>query len=98
MSSSRNKAIGTERSIVDWRVWHENYDSPGSRLSRRLRSVQEQIRKVLDNSPPGRLRVVSLCAGQGRDLLEVLADHPRRGDVGARLVELDERNTFLAEE
>lgn len=83
---------------MDWRVWHENYDSPGSRLSRRLRSVQEQIRKVLDSSPPGRLRVVSLCAGQGRDLLEVLADHPRRSDVRARLVELDERNTFLAEE
>lgn len=33
--------------------------------------------------------MVSLCAGQGRDLLEVLADHPRRADVHARLVELD---------
>jgi hypothetical protein len=42
--------------------------------------------------------VISLCAGQGRDLLEVLAEHPRRGDVRARLVELDERNTALARE
>jgi hypothetical protein len=33
--------------------------------------------------------VISLCAGQGRDLLGVLADHPRREDVRARLVELD---------
>lgn len=40
--------------------------------------------------------MVSLCAGQGRDLLEVLADHPRRADVRARLVELDERNTAVA--
>jgi hypothetical protein len=34
--------------------------------------------------------VVSLCSGEGRDLLGVLADHPRRDDVTARLVELDE--------
>jgi hypothetical protein len=30
-----------------------------------------------------------MCAGQGRDLLGVLADHPRAGDVRGRLVELD---------
>lgn len=35
--------------------------------------------------------MISLCAGQGRDLLEVLAGHPRRHDVRARLVELDSR-------
>jgi hypothetical protein len=51
----------------------------------------------LDDSPPGPLRVLSLCAGQGRDLLEVLADHPRRDDVRARLVELDPRNAAVAE-
>jgi len=37
-------------------------------------------------------------AGQGPDLLDVLADHRRRDDVRARLVELDSRNTALAEE
>ncbi|TDV57562.1 hypothetical protein CLV71_101433 [Actinophytocola oryzae] len=42
--------------------------------------------------------MVSLCAGQGRDLLEVLADHPRRDDVRARLVELDPGNTAVARE
>jgi hypothetical protein len=41
--------------------------------------------------------VISLCAGQGRDLLGVLADHPRRGDVRARLVELDARIAAVAE-
>jgi hypothetical protein len=81
---------------VDWRTWHDDYDLPGSWLARRLRAVQEQIRAVLDDSPPGPVRVLSLCAGQGRDLLEVLADHPRRADVLARLVELDERNTAVA--
>jgi hypothetical protein len=30
-----------------------------------------------------------MCAGDGRDLLDVLADHPRAADVRGRLVELD---------
>lgn len=81
---------------MDWRVWHDKYDSPDSRMARRLRTVQDQIRTALDSSRPGPLRVISLCAGQGRDLLEVLYDHPRRNDVRARLVELDEQNTALA--
>jgi hypothetical protein len=38
-----------------------------------------------------------MCAGQGRDLLGVLCDHPRRNDVRARLVELDPRNAAHAE-
>ena len=83
---------------MDWRVWHDKYDSPSSRMAERLRTVQGQIVTALDSCPPGPLRVISLCAGQGRDLLEVLADHPRRNDVRARLVELDERNTAFAEQ
>ena len=82
---------------MDWRAWHDEYDLPGSWMARRLLVVQQQIRRVLDDSPPGPLRVVSLCAGQGRDLLGVLAGHPRRDDVRARLVELDPRNTDAAE-
>ena len=45
---------------------------------------------------PGPLRAISLCAGQGRDLISALAGHPRRYDVRARLVELDPRNTETA--
>jgi hypothetical protein len=74
---------------MDWKTWHERYDDPGSELSRRLEAVKEQVRGALDRAPAGPVPVVSLCAGQGRDLLEVLADHPRRADVQARLVELD---------
>ena len=81
---------------MDWRTWHDDYDRPGSWQARRLRVVQQRIRIALDDSPPGPLRAVSLCAGQGRDLLEVLAGHPRRDDVRARLVELDERNAAAA--
>ena len=82
---------------MDWHGWHADYDRPDSALSRRLRAVQAQVRAALDDAPPGPLRVLSLCAGQGRDLLGVLADHPRRDDVRARLVELDPRNAAVAE-
>lgn len=77
---------------TDWKSWHDNYDDPDSAMSRRLRVVQRHIRDALDEAPPGPIRVVSVCAGQGRDLLEVLETHPRRDDVVARLVELDPRN------
>ncbi|GII67199.1 hypothetical protein Skr01_72840 [Sphaerisporangium krabiense] len=83
---------------MDWRTWHDGYDVPDSPLARRLRVVQERTRLALDRCPPGPLRVVSLCSGQGRDVLGVLADHPRRDDVHARLVELDPGNTAIAEE
>ena len=81
---------------MDWKDWHHAYDVADSSMARRLRAVQEQIRRALDAAPPGPLTAVSLCAGEGRDLLPVLADHPRRDEVRARLVELDPRNTAVA--
>ncbi len=80
----------------DWYAWHDDYDRPDSALARRLGWVQDRIRVALDEAPPGQVRAISLCAGQGRDLIGVLASHPRRGDVTARLVELDPRNTAVA--
>jgi hypothetical protein len=81
---------------VDWREWHDRYEVHDSSLGRRLRVVQEWIGLALDSAGSGELRVVSLCAGQARDLLGVLPEHPRRHDVRARLVELDERNAVIA--
>ena len=81
----------------DWVEWHQLYDAPDSPLSRRLVIVQRAIREALDRAPAGPVPVVSLCAGQGRDLIGAIADHPRRHDVIARLVELDERNTDVAQ-
>ena len=83
----------TER---DWYAWHHDYDEPSTALARRLAAVQDQIRTALDAAPPGPLRAISLCAGQGRDLIGALARHPRRDDVSACLVELDPRNAEVA--
>jgi putative methyltransferase len=80
----------------DWYDWHRDYDVPGSVIAQRLTAVQERIAAALDGFPAGPVRVLSLCAGQGRDLLGVLAGHPRRDDVTARLVELDPRNADVA--
>jgi hypothetical protein len=82
----------------DWVAWHERYDDPSSLLSRRLAIVQGHIRAALDAAPAGPIHAISLCAGQGRDLIGALAGHPRRLDVAARLVELDPTNAALAAE
>jgi hypothetical protein len=76
-------------STHDWHEWHAAYDQPDSPLARRLATVQGCIAVALDAARPGPIRVVSMCAGEGRDLLGVLEHHPRRADVQGRLVELD---------
>lgn len=58
--------------------------------------MQGHLRSELNHAPAGNVRLISLCAGQGRDVIGVLAGHPRRDDVRARLVELDERNVAFA--
>ena len=80
----------------DWVEWHRGYDDPGSLLSRRGKLVQGHLRAELDRAPAGEVRLVSLCAGQGRDVIGALTGHPRRDEVRARLIEMDERNVALA--
>lgn len=72
----------------DWFEWHDLYNTE-PKLQQRLQIVQEYIRSAIDASNPGIIRVVSLCAGDGRDLLSTLYSHPRAKDVYARLVELN---------
>jgi hypothetical protein len=72
-----------------WVRWHQHYEDPDSPLSVRLRLVQAALRRALDEAPAGPLSIVSLCAGQGRDVIDVLAGHQRTPEVRALLVELD---------
>jgi hypothetical protein len=73
----------------DWAQWHEAYGEPDSSLAQRLMVVQERIRDAVSSAAPGPIRIVSMCAGDGRDLIGALLDHPRRADVRARLLELN---------
>lgn len=72
-----------------WVRWHRRYDVEGSSLCRRLAVVQRYLRGALDAAASGPIQVLSLCAGRGHDVIDVVADHPRRSDVTARLVELE---------
>jgi hypothetical protein len=80
----------------DYVAWHDEYDTPGSRLHQRLQVVIELIGRALDGSPPGPVRFVSLCAGQGHDVLTVASTHGRGTDLEGRLVELDPDNVAAA--
>ena len=79
---------------MDWLAWHEGYADPTTRNAQRLKVVQAHIRAVLDRVEAPTVRVVSFCSGSGADLLPVLAEHPARQRVRARLVE---SNPELAE-
>jgi hypothetical protein len=72
----------------EWRSWHRQYGRDRL-LARRLAVVQRLLRQRLDRSPRGRIRLLSLCAGDGRDVVGALDSHPRARDVTGRLVELD---------
>ena len=80
----------------DWARWHDGYEDPYSALSTRLAIVRAHLADAITAAPPGPVSLVSLCAGQGHDVLGVLPGHPRRDDVTAVLVELDPRNARLA--
>ena len=72
----------------DWIAWHAAYDDD-TPLHHRLLAVQRRIRDALSERPDGSIRVISACAGEGRDLFGAMVDHPRASDVHGRLVELD---------
>jgi len=95
---ARVRAPGQDGLVTDWVAWHRGYDDPSSSLSVRLERVSWHLGRAIDRAPAGPVRLVSLCAGQGNDVLGVLPGHPRRDDVSALLVEADATNAALARE
>lgn len=83
---------------TDWSRWHDAYARPGSGLGDRLAAVRNQIRRHLDVTAPDPVRVISACAGDGRDLLGVLATRNDANRVSALLVEYDAGLAALAGE
>jgi hypothetical protein len=61
--------------MTDWRAWHASYDDASTSLARRLLVVRHRVSEVLaSRAPSTSLRIASLCAGDGRDLLPGLAE------------------------
>jgi hypothetical protein len=71
----------------DYLKWHEAYDDPNSDLSWRLKQAQTYVRQALDHLS-GPVTVLSLCAGDGRDVLQVLGDRDDSSRVHTTLIEL----------
>lgn len=84
--------------LRDYVRWHDEYDQPGSRLWFRGLVVEHLLAAAFDAAEPGPITLVSMCAGQGRDVATVVARHRRGGDVRGRLVELDPHNAAVARE
>ena len=82
--------------LRDYRAWHDQYEDPNSPLAQRLLLVRRRLGGLLTAAQEGPIRILSLCAGQGRDILGVLPNHARRADVSAVLVELDPENVRSA--
>jgi hypothetical protein len=80
----------------DWVLWQQLYENPQRVVAQRLLIVQRLIREFLAARAGAEVSVVSVCAGQGRDILGVLADHPDHGSVRGYLVELNPTNTAEA--
>jgi len=63
-----------------------------NRYQQRLEAVQQHLIERLDSVPCGPIRLISICAGDGRDVIGVLQTHERRKEMSAWLVELDRQS------
>lgn len=74
--------------MADWVDWHGRYEDPTSTQARRLPVVRRRIGEALDILGSSARRALSLCAGDGRDVLPELAARPHL-QVECLLVEGD---------
>ena len=72
---------------LGWKPRRSYPDYQKNRFQQRLLAVQEHLAECLDSSPRGSVHIISMCAGDGSDVIGVLGSHPRRSDVFAWLVE-----------
>jgi hypothetical protein len=71
---------------MDWAKWHDLYDV-SIPLKERLMAVREQIAAAAAKVTGQSLHLVSICAGDGRDVIGTFAAADARQDVHATLIE-----------
>lgn len=74
--------------LRNYQEWHKEYDDPDSGISWRLRAVQRYLTDALE-ATTGPVRVLSSCSGDGRNIIEVLAQREDADRVQVTLVEID---------
>jgi hypothetical protein len=74
-----------------WGVWSSWPDEAyrQNRYHQRLLTVQGHLADCILGVAQGPVRILSICAGDGRDVIGVVDSHSRRSDISASLVELD---------
>jgi Putative methyltransferase len=80
----------------EWSGWPEEAYQR-ERYQQRLSAVHEHLTECLNLAPQGGVRSISVCSGDGRDVLGVLEFHRRAADVAAFLVELDSHSVAAGE-
>ena len=73
----------------DWIEWHRAYADADSPLTRRLAIVQAEVARAVQERGDAPIRVLSMCSGEGRDLIAPIASLGAGDRVRGRLVELD---------
>jgi hypothetical protein len=73
--------------LRDYQQWHKAYDDPNSGMSWRLNVVQRYLRDALVRHA-GQIRILSLCSGDGRDIIGVLDGRKDLDRVQVTLIEL----------
>jgi ubiquinone/menaquinone biosynthesis C-methylase UbiE len=84
--------------MKDWLSWHKHYDAAESPLNQRLALVQQAIRECLPDGLAAPYTILDICAGDGRDLIEVLGIYEHKEFLRGRLIELDPRLVSEAQE
>ncbi|MCP1479320.1 class I SAM-dependent methyltransferase family protein [Pseudomonas chlororaphis] len=74
---------------MNWQSWHENYRD-FSPLQARLVEVSRQVAEAIDSMASPHVQILSLCAGDGRDLLQALSSVQAGKAVDATLIEFDQ--------
>jgi hypothetical protein len=75
--------------VTDWVDWHRAYGDPASSLARRLAVVRRFVAEALELVRAPQPRVLGLCAGDGRDVIPVVADMNASERPSVVLVEQD---------
>lgn len=73
---------------MDWTNWHERYEI-SLPLRERLSAVRTQIVLALSKVAAEPVQVISICAGDGRDLIGSLVAFDQRKTVRASLIEMN---------
>ncbi|NNN20704.1 MAG: SAM-dependent methyltransferase [Acidimicrobiales bacterium] len=79
-----------------WESWHDSYSVKNSDLSYRLEVVKQRLQELIERFEVP-VRILSLCAGQGHDVIQTLKENPNLNISKALLVELDPKNVSVGE-